>query len=272
MHSDYLRIYDSKPKPSISDILFRKNHIATYNNYISFVKDILSLSFSSEYSQNRFLQLCAINKVIRTLTLDMQHDILETLINKHRPTCDFSYILQTGFLICPKCGKLHNCKLTVKELTPFSLPFDIALYPTVSFPWNTLRLIKTFATIGSVCDVPFLFDESNHRSTLLEPINLLLINNGSHSSTSGIYDTNAVYFPSEYCDISMLYDDIYFDGISFRHRKCHTALDYPKNKSFGIIYEIGRLLHKQNLSLLLLLNHGTTLSPFPDFKRKEDTF
>lgn len=257
MYSNYKHHYSSKSKPSISDILLRKNYINAYNNYISFVENILSTQFDTNNSKNEFLQLCAINKVIRTLSLDIQHDVLEHLINEQHTPSIFNSILGANPVVCPKCGKLHDCKLTTKKFTSTLIPFDIALHPAISFPWNISRLINTFATIGSTCNVPFSFDKSNHLSTLLEPINLLMITNGYHSSASGIYDTNAIYFPTEYCDISVLYKNIYFDGISFRHKKCNAVLDYPKNKSIGIIYEIGRLLHERNLSLFTLIDSNS---------------
>lgn len=249
MHPDYMRIYSSKPIPSISDIFLRKKHVTTYKNYISFIGNILSSQFSPDDSRNRFLQLCAVNKTVRTLALDMQHGILESPINGQG---DIRHFEQCP--VCPKCGRLYDCGLTTTEPAPYSIPFDISLYPAVSFPWKISRLINTFATIGSVCNNSFSFDEYNQRSILIEPVNLLIMKNGFHSAASGIYDASAICFPEKYCDISGLYDDIYFDGISFRHQKCNTVLEYPGNKSIGIIYEIGRLLHEQNLSLFTLVN------------------
>lgn len=81
------------------------------------------------------------------------------------------------------------------------------------------------------------------------PMNLLLIGNGFHSSTSGIYDESAIYYPEYVLDISKWYEEIHFNGTAFIHTPCNTLLYSPENKALGIIYEIGRLLSSSDVSL-----------------------
>lgn len=231
--------------------------IKTHNNYISFVKDILSYSFSTNSfiaipSQNELMPLNAINKVIRILALDVQNHVLQHTICDNR---DFEKdsIIFYDFPTCPKCGRLKNCHLLSSTPTnPIS--FNISHHPTISFPWNKRRLIDAFGRIGTSVDNPFLFDKSNHFASLYAPINLLIIHNGFHSSTCGIYDVNAIYYPQTIYDLTHFYEEIYFDGNSFRHKTCNCIIETPENKSLGTIFEIGRLLYERNLSLLTLLD------------------
>lgn len=72
---------------------------------------------------------------------------------------------------------------------------DISINPTISFPWDDMRLLKNFIKIGQANDNPFIYNESNHFSNLLvSPINLFIMGNGYHSTTAGIYDINAISY------------------------------------------------------------------------------
>lgn len=232
-------------KQYIKDLILQKKYLKRFNNYISITNDILAYDFTT--SENKF-RLNAINKLIRVLSLDIQNTTLNHTLDGDR-AYEFDPIIDNNQLRCPKCFEIHHYEKNLqKPDTP--IPFDISNHPTLSFPWDTQRLIKALGNIGVIVDNPFLFDENNHfESTLILPINLLVLGNGFHSSTSGIYDTNAIYYPDYILDISDWYNEIIFDGTFFRHKKCNSILESPENKSIGIIYEIGRILVKHNLSL-----------------------
>lgn len=232
-----------------------------HNTYISFVKDILSFTYPSTTKNPNLLRLNAIDKILRDLALNEQHYILQYAM---RDEHDFFYhpIFSQNAPKCPKCGELHNCHATITTpKTPIS--FDIAHHPTISKPWNRARLINTLSSIGSSVDKPFTFDKLNHFGSTLFPLfNLLLIRNGFHSSTCGIYETKAIYHPEYICDCSSFYNEVYFDGISFRHVPCNHVISTPANKSIGTIYEIGRLILENNLSFLTLLEHEQNTHKF----------
>lgn len=235
-----------------NDISYNQKLIETHQNYISFAKDILNHPYDKKSAYSELMPLNAINKIIRVLALEIQnHNMQYAMQDEH---CYFSdSILFNDFPKCPKCGKLETCNFNEHEPSQ-TLAFNIAQHPTISFPWNKNRLIKAFGTIGTSVNNPFTFHSWNHfGDCLYAPVNLLITTNGFHSITCGIYDTNAIYYPEVIRDFSNFYNEIYFDGLSFRHKKCNTILETPESKSIGTIFEIGRLLNERNLSLLKLL-------------------
>lgn len=228
-----------------------------HESYIQFAKEILSYDFSTGYatpvykkvdvSHNIDHQLHAINKLIRILALDIQNSLIQDV-----------FLKQDHFRYSPVFDCYHayfqkynlKSKAIIYDLdTPY--PFDISQNPTISSPHNSLRLLNALGRISSQLDNPFSFKKSNHfESILYAPINLLILSNGFHSSVAGIYDTNAIFYPAQICDISNLYQEIYFDGLFFRYLDSNTVIQCPENKSIGTIFEIGRLLYERNLSLV----------------------
>lgn len=241
-------IYTKSLKQHLNDLEFKKSNLKKFRNYIDFSNKIFSYEFSDFTIPDETFRLNAINKLIRILSLDVQNSILNHVLNEEY---DFNFdpILDNNQLHCPKCFEIKHYDLKLSELIN-PIPFDISKHPTISLPWKIDRLIGTLGSIGDFVENPFSFDHNNHfGSILIFPINLLIIGNGFHSSTSGIYDTNAIYYPEYTLDISDWYNEIIFDGTFFRHKKCNSILESPENKSIGIIYEIGRILVNHNLSL-----------------------
>ena len=228
-----------------------------HESYIQFAKEILSYDFSTGYatpvykkvdiSCNIDHQLHAINKLIRILALDIQNSLIQDVFLKqehfkYTPVFDCYHIYSQKY-------KFKSKAIIYDLKTPY--PFDISQNPTISSPHKQIRLLNALGRISSQLDNPFSFQESNHFSSILyAPINLLIISNGFHSSVAGIYDTNAIFYPAQICDISNLYHEIYFDGLSFRYLDSNIEIQCPENKSIGTIFEIGRLLYERNLSLV----------------------
>ena len=235
-------------KRCAKDLFLKSEYLKRFNNYISIAKDIFSYPFSEFSCPVKRYQLSAINKIIRILSLDIQNSIIEHVLN-YDISYEYNPIIDDNFLRCHKCFKIHHYERRLEKITS-PIAFNISKHPTISSPWDIDRFIDALGTIGNSVDNPFKFDPGNHfDSILVLPINLLIIKNGYHSSTSGIYDENAIYYPSHQLDITDWYKEIYFDGIFFRHKPCDSILISPDNKSIGIIYEIGRILyeHEENL-------------------------
>lgn len=235
----------------LKDILLKNKYYSTQQDYLNLAEYIIKHNFINDPHLNQQFSLNGINKLIRLLTLDEEYHIFSRTLKykQHFPETPPFFTLSPHY--CPHCYS----ELSQARSIPLSntLHIDIALNPTLSFPWNFERLANSLSTIGSNISQPFNYQESNHfNNTLIFPINLLIIGNGYHSSFSGIYDSTAILPAHHVLDISPLYCDIYFDGIAYRHTKCHHILESPLNKSAGIIYEIGRLLTEQNLNLLSL--------------------
>lgn len=240
-----------KIKIILKDILFKNQYCSTYLDYMDFARHITENSSTNDEFSNQQYVLNGINKLIRLLALDVQHNIFTRTL-KHKHHCPEN---PPFFTFPPKYCPFCQSGINQAAFTSInnSMPIDISLNPAISFPWNFERLSNMMSKIGLIIDIPFTFDESNHfDNVLVLPINLLIIGNGYHSSFSGIYDSQAISYVHSTLDITSMYQDIYFDGVSFRHCKCNHVLDSPTDKSIGIIYEIGRLLTKHNLNLLSL--------------------
>ena len=241
--------YLQNPKQLSRDITHKSEYITRFNNYISFCQKTLSYEFGNISISNRHASMNALNKVIRILALNIQDGIISHVLNSEYDYHFTPMIIDNSFS-CPKCDKINNYDLNYSS--PLShIPFDLGKHPAISSCWNISRLISAFGNIGQFVNRPFEFKELNHfSSVLVMPINLLIIGNGYHSSTSGIYDTNAIYYPEYILDISDWYSEIHFNGIAFFHTPCGSLLASPEYKEIGTIYEIGRLLLKNDLNLI----------------------
>ena len=245
-----LSISDKKCfKQTIRDITNRKKYITKFNNYISFSRKIISYQYGNLRISDCLTRMNAINKVIRILALSIQEDIIAHVLNNEL-NYHFDSMLTASELYCYKCKTTPNHSSDISR--PESpIPFNLSMNPVISSCWNNSRLLCAFGNIGYYIGRPFKFDRLNHFSSILiMPINLLIIQNGFHSTTSGVYDTNAIYYPEYTLDISNWYKDIYFNGIAFFHSSCNSKLYSPEQKEIGIIYEIGRLLVENKLNLI----------------------
>lgn len=243
-------LYKTKAIQSFRDIVYKKKYFVKYKNYISFSQKIMSYSFGNLMISDTSARMNAINKLIRILALDIQSDIISHVLNN-----EYSYffkpVLTEQELYCQKCHTSIGCSHHIYRPEK-PIPFDLSVNPVISPCWNIDRLICALGNIGPHIR-PFTFDKANHFSSILiMPINLLIIGNGFHSSASGIYDTNAIYYPKYILDISNWYKTIHFNGIAFYHSACNHSLYSPEQKEIGIIYEIGRLLIENNLNLIKL--------------------
>lgn len=242
--------YKTKAKQTFYDMVYKKKYLIRYKNYISFSKKIMSYSFNNLLIPDNLTRINAINKLIRILSLNIQENIISHVLNSEY-SYFFESVLTKPELYCCKCNTSISCSYNIyRPERPIS--FDLSINPVISPCWNSDRLICALGNIGPHIR-PFSFDKLNHFSSILiMPINLLIIGNGFHSSTSGIYDTNAIYHPEYILDISNWYKTIHFNGIAFYHSACNRLLYSPEQKEIGIIYEIGRLLIENNLNLMEL--------------------
>ena len=235
------------------DIVYKKSYLNKFEKHLAFSRKILSYDFGNLLIPDRLACMNALNKLLRILALNIQDNIICHVLNNEY-NYFFEPVLTRQSLYCRKCHQSLNCSTSMtRPKSP--IPFDLSMNPVLSSCWNIDRLICALGNISPYIGRPFSFDKANpFSSILIKPVNLLITGNGFHSTTSGIYDTKAVYFPEYVLDISNWYDVIHFDGIAFYHSECNTLLYSPEQKEIGIIYEIGRLLIDSNLNLIDLHN------------------
>lgn len=135
-----------------------------------------------------------------------------------------------------KTGDNKNVEISLKD----DLVIPIA--------WNTSRFVDNLTRIGSDCENPFIFKSLNHMSMLFLPVGVTLVHNGNHSILSGIIKREGVIFPTEVIDLSTLYESFMFDGTYYRDMKSKKIIRKVAFFELGVIYEIGRLLIKNNIN------------------------
>ncbi|MCQ4021737.1 MULTISPECIES: DUF6710 family protein [unclassified Ruminococcus] len=148
-------------------------------------------------------------------------------------------------------------KADVKEKFKVSLACD----PVIADVWNKDRLVESLDEIGSP-EAPWVQHKTNHMFRLFLPMGITEVFNGNHSANSGIikgdgeivFDTREEQsaLNGEIYDMSHLYKDYYYDSYYFRSK---ADKNFRMKGSFesGCIFEIGRLIHKNNISFISLL-------------------
>lgn len=121
--------------------------------------------------------------------------------------------------------------------------------PILSIPWKVNSLCGCFVAIGGTSR-PFQEDKSSHcPNTFIYPLNTIHISNGRHSMLVGILEGTGVITIDQILDISESYQSIYFDGTYFRFKRGNKILKKSPLVEFGIMYEIGRLIKENNLTI-----------------------
>lgn len=116
--------------------------------------------------------------------------------------------------------------------------------------WNISRFETTITAIGTDCGNPFEFQRLNHMSMLFLPIGITIVHNGNHSILSGILKREGVIYPTEMVNLAPQYEKIKFDGTYYRDIESDQIIQKVSNFELGAIYEIGRLIIKNDITYL----------------------
>lgn len=120
----------------------------------------------------------------------------------------------------------------------------------IPIAWNIGRFETTITAIGTDCGNPFEFQRLNHMSMLFLPIGVTIVYNGNHSILSGILKREGVIHPTEIVNLASLFEKIRFDGMYYRDIETDQIIQAVENFELGAIYEIGRLLIKNDITFL----------------------
>lgn len=210
-----------------------KNSRRQLQSYIDFANSIVTYSSSKEEMDNGLLHLQ------KHLSLIIQNKITSQVISNPlhgvpRNAEKFKSILYglTGKIM----DSVDDSDRQSVILTEF---------PVISFPRDKNRLRDKFRQIGDIVNNPFVEDPQNHRNnTLIYPLNLLLVLNGHHSSTTGMLENNSSLSIDQQIDLSSAFDNYYFDGYKFISKNPRFNNIHPTFPEFGIMYEIGRIIYK----------------------------
>ena len=127
---------------------------------------------------------------------------------------------------------------------------DLAIHPAICNVWQDYRLICAFnntATAGN----PWQYHKPNHLARLYLPFGLTAVYNGNHSSAAGILKKEGILHIPEgsILDLSPMYDSFRFDGENYLDNDGKIAFA-ANSFEFGVIYEIGRIIHSKGVRFL----------------------
>lgn len=236
---DFLYTFQ-KYKRNTYNFFFPKK-LKKFKSYLNFIQTIINQNDLTDIQKK-----AAITKIIKVLSLNIQNKMVEEVLLAPNGTVIGAFSPLP--FKCPNCLFYADC--TVKEIRDLNYTFHLNTTPTIASLWSPDRMLSAFSHIGLVLKNPFKYDETNHLSNkFIYPFGVVLIQNGLHSSTTGIYDGYGSMPLQEYIDISSFYSDVTFDGVSFIHNNCGRIIHTPKCEDIGIIYEIGRLLLNSDFAI-----------------------
>ena len=131
---------------------------------------------------------------------------------------------------------------------------DLTRASVIPVPW---RKMSTFDMIIQICGVnakPWIEDTDNHIIDMYLPMGICLVRGSNHSITAGMLKkTGEITITKDskhrIYDISELLDYMRFDGVYYRRIADDTIVCKANNFEFGCIFELGRIIMENNISL-----------------------
>ncbi|WP_155988528.1 DUF6710 family protein [Paenibacillus massiliensis] len=124
--------------------------------------------------------------------------------------------------------------------------------PVLTRPWNTKRLTGAVCNIGSGKPHGDWREDSNHCAELWLPFGVTFVTNGNHSITAGILGNEGELKVNNIYDVSKVCPHIYCDGVNYFRTRDDSFYAPVWNFSLAAIYEIGRLIVKNNVPVGLI--------------------
>lgn len=145
------------------------------------------------------------------------------------------------------------------ELVKCNINVDIVSDPVITNIWNRERQFDNFYNkIGKINENPFDGYKNNHKTNIWAykylPIGLVFVYNGNHSVNSAIIHNEGSFLCENCIDVSPLFHEYSFDGIDYLYNNKKITNEYlhsgskPFNDKFGYLFELGKLLHKYNIT------------------------
>ncbi|MYL35422.1 hypothetical protein GLW08_21305 [Pontibacillus yanchengensis] len=242
------RLRNDKPKGPSPNEIKREEERREFNNLLSIAKKILASD-----SPNK------IYEYIYTLGKAKQHQLIVNCFRKHMISKEEVWNEENLFFLRKKRSLLfrrfdvsgnnllnltsvrEDIRIAEKRLNPK----DTLIFPLT---WNGKRMLDNLLKIGKRVDHPWSFDKLNHNILYIKPINIGVVENGNHSMAVNIINNESSDVRvDEILDLSIIYEDIYTDGIHFRKKETDTIIDEVDNLEMAAIFEIGRLIQENGL-------------------------
>lgn len=225
--------------------------IKEFNNIMEFANKVLEeFNRIKQYKHNSIeVKENPLIDVIRVLGKKLQTEYLTYLLlnkeEKREESIDSRKIMVDEF------KPINNNGLNLKQLMK-KVQNDKKVYLNkdviLPWAWNRKRLIDCISGIGEGRDSDKWKQDNNHTTELWLPIGVTWVSSGNHSISTGIIQGDGVITPTEIYDISPIYDYIYCDGSDYRYKHDNSIFQSVNNIEFAAIFEIGRLMIKNNIS------------------------
>lgn len=123
--------------------------------------------------------------------------------------------------------------------------FHLHKHPILLFPWNKGRIVENIENISHhSCS---LTRNRNLDNYYFYPMGLIECYGGNHSQFSALLENSDKHVSeiTQIVDVTLLYDEVYFDGQEFKRKSDNKWLYKAENdfeRLYGVYFEIGRIL------------------------------
>lgn len=138
---------------------------------------------------------------------------------------------------------LSSGRCSVKDAARFpklNLGCDIFL----ATPWDSGCIFRTLGRIGIGLAEGEFKQESNHKVIYQYPLELAWVYGGNHSIAQGVIRGEGAVVPNQMHDLSIIIDEIEFDGVQWLNLEDGVAVGRPRRKELGWAWEVGRFILK----------------------------
>lgn len=195
--------------------------------------------------------------LIKLLSAKITNDNVLEVIQTNKTICDPYRSLDIDSLLMDKNTdliKLFYSELVLGRDITKKFNVDLDADPVITTVWEKGRLINTLSDIG-IPSNEWKEQRLNHYANLFLPLGLCILDNGFHSTYSGIIKAKGSFAFNDDCnhhiyDITPSYDYMLFDGVYYKTKDGNRILGRGLSFEFGCIYEIGRIISENNISFL----------------------
>lgn len=174
-----------------------------------------------------------INRLIKFMANSVQGELISKCLYNDR-----NY---AGYIECIVHSLVLN--LPVEEFHKCSIRFNVAETPIISCIWNYTRVFNSLKCIGKCNENPFDGEvhSGNINAYLINPLGLVIVNNGNHSVNSAIVYNEGEIIANVTVDISPVLEKYKFNGEDYVDIITNEKINdnFLKNNSEPFLYTLG---------------------------------
>ncbi|WP_340392854.1 DUF6710 family protein [Paenibacillus sp. FSL E2-0190] len=176
------------------------------------------------------------------LPYNYKSDKVYNLISSKRREKDYLYINEHDRYVS------YDLLLIESKIEGKTASIKLGFDPILTRPWNEDKLVRAISNIGSGKPCGEWIEDSNHDADLWLPFGITFVNNGNHSITTGVLNNEGSLNVTSIYDISKIFPHIYCDGVNYFRSKDNSLYAPVRNFSLAAIFEIGRLIKRNDFS------------------------